>query len=311
MGIRDTLLDLSVAWSFDQTGYLRHARGFDTRDLQVDLAHHTVVVTGANSGIGRAAASQLGSLGAHVVLACRDPGRGEEARAALSALGHRGSYSLELLDVGDLDSVTALARRLNGPIHALIHNAGTAPPTRQQSRQGFELQWATHVLGPTLLTQLWLPQLSKGKGRVITMSSGGMYTARLHLEDVAWEHRGYQKLAVYAHAKRAQVTLNETWARRHPGVVFHAAHPGWVDTPLVAQEMPAFHAALKDRLRTPDQGADTAVWLAASSTGGQHSGTFWFDRKPAPVAVLPATRATPAQAMALWDLCQAQLARHV
>ena len=80
MRIRDRLLDLSVAWSFDQTGYLRHARGFDTRDLQVDLAHHTVVVTGANSGIGRAAASQLGSLGAHVVLACRDPGRGEEAR---------------------------------------------------------------------------------------------------------------------------------------------------------------------------------------------------------------------------------------
>jgi hypothetical protein len=97
------------------------------------------------------------------------------------------------------------------------------------------------------------------------------------------------------------VVLNEQWARRYPAPVFQAMHPGWADTPGVVTSLPTFHRIVGPLLRTPAQGADTIVWLAAAPQGARGSGRFWLDRAPRGTVRLPGTRTSPARAAALWD----------
>jgi NAD(P)-dependent dehydrogenase (short-subunit alcohol dehydrogenase family) len=110
----------------------------------------------------------------------------------------------------------------------------------------------------------------------------------------------------YARAKRAQVVLTRLWAARLRGtsVVAHAMHPGWSDTPGIEASMPRFHRLLGPLLRTPEQGADTLVWLAASPEAARSTGKLWLDRRPRPLDRLPGTRVTLAQAHRLWDACE-------
>ena len=125
------------------------------------------------------------------------------------------------------------------------------------------------------------------------MSSGGMYTAPLTVDHLQLDADHYKGSQQYALAKRAQVTLNELWAERHPDreVVFHALHPGWADTPGVVASLPTFHRVMGPLLRNPDEGADTLVWLAAddgepvTQTGG-----FWLDRRVRPIHRLRSTK---------------------
>ena len=136
---------------------------------------------------------------------------------------------------------------------------------------------AGQVVGPFLLTCLLLDRLrASAPSRVITMSSGGMYTAALSAPSPEMDPASYNGTRQYALAKRAQVTLNEMWAARYPdrSVVFHALHPGWADTPGVAEALPTFRRVVGPLLRDPMAGADTMVWLAADdgaplSTSGQ------------------------------------------
>jgi hypothetical protein len=118
----------------------------------------------------------------------------------------------------------------------------------------------------------------------------------------------YDGTEQYARAKRAQVTLNEMWAERvdHGEVVFHALHPGWADTPGVAESLPTFRRIVGPLLRTPEQGADTLVWLAATDRATESSGGFWLDRRPRSIHRLPTTRRsdTPARRARLWDECR-------
>lgn len=143
------------------------------------------------------------------------------------------------------------------------------------------------------------------------MSSGGMYTAPLsveHLQMTAAEYRGSEQ---YARAKRGQVTLNEMWAHRvdRSAVVFHALHPGWADTPGVAAALPQFRRVMRPLLRTPAEGADTLVWLAADDGEPlRSSGDFWLDRRRRKIHRLPSTvrSDTPLRRRELWDWCVAQ-----
>jgi NAD(P)-dependent dehydrogenase (short-subunit alcohol dehydrogenase family) len=139
------------------------------------------------------------------------------------------------------------------------------------------------------------------------MASGGLYAAGLtvdHLE-MGDDYRGAEQ---YARAKRAQVTLNELWTERlaGSGVVFHAVHPGWADTPGVEEALPTFRRIVGPFLRTPEQGADTMVWLAADDgVPLQTTGRFWLDRRSRPIHRLPTTRwsDTPEKRAALWEWC--------
>jgi NAD(P)-dependent dehydrogenase (short-subunit alcohol dehydrogenase family) len=133
-----------------------------------------------------------------------------------------------------------------------------------------------------------------------------MYTRRLALDDPGFAGRPYDGVVAYAETKRAQVVLAELWAERLAGtsVVVNAMHPGWADTPAVRSSLPRFHRVMRHVLRTPAEGADTVVWLVASPRGREHTGRFFFDRKPRATHLLPFTRESEAERRALWELCE-------
>lgn len=292
--------------SFDRIGFERHRRSFRPGDLDVRLGGRTCVVTGANSGIGRATARALAARGARVVLLCRDPGRGEEARDAIRREAGPGSAELGVLDVSDLGAVRRTAETLpGGPVDVLVHNAGVLPDRRILTADGLELTFATHVAGPHLLTSLLAPRLAAARGRVIWVASGGMYLVRLSLDDLAWERRPYDGVAAYAMTKRMQVVLARAWAERLSGrgVGVHAMHPGWADTPAVRTSLPRFHRVMGPLLRDAETGADTVIWLAVRPDLPSPSGSFWFDRAAVSAHYLPWTIERRGDVERLMALC--------
>jgi dehydrogenase/reductase SDR family protein 12 len=219
-----------------------------------------------------------------------------------------------LADVDDLDSVRGFARDAlgrYGRIDVLIHNAGTMHQQFRQDKSGVELTVVSHVLAPFLLTHLLMPALqAAAPSRVIVVSSGGMYGQRLDLPALVMSAHEYNGVTAYARAKRAQVALNREWARRctGSGVSFHAMHPGWADTPGLASSLPRFRRLMKPVLRSPEQGADTIVWLATAPATELGSGQFWHDRRPRSEYLLPWTHdASPAAARELWAWAAGQV----
>ncbi len=302
------IVDPFIVNSFDRTGFRIHSLTYDPHDLDVDLSGRRCLVTGANSGIGFETSLALADLGADVVLLCRNRERGEAAAERIREQTGSTRVSVEPVDVSDLGSVRDAAARLaSAPVDVLVHNAGVLPDERIETRDGLELTFATHVVGPFLLTRLLQSRLEKSPdGRLIWVSSGGMYTRRLQVRDPNWEHRRYDGVAAYAETKRAQVVLAELWAEalRGSGVAVNAMHPGWADTPAVQTSLPRFHRITEKILRTPAEGADTVVWLAASEPGGEASGRFFFDREERRTHLLPYTRESRSDRQELWCLCE-------
>jgi NAD(P)-dependent dehydrogenase (short-subunit alcohol dehydrogenase family) len=297
-----------VAWSFSRLGFRRHRASFRDPELAVDLSGQRCLVTGANGGLGFATCEALASRGAEVWMLCRDAGRGEAAREQLAAIAP-GRVHLELVDMGDLGSIRDLVARLPfDRVDALVHNAGALVHELHTTAQDHELTWAVHVLGPQTLTRALLPRLrSAASSRVIWVASGGMYSERLSLADSQQPPVPFDGVRAYALAKRAQVILARHWAQHEPGVAFYAMHPGWAETPGVRTSLPGFHRLTKRWLRSPAEGADTAVWLAAARPSELASGAFAFDRALAPETIVPDTQATPAEEVALWDAVEASI----
>ena len=302
------VVDPFVVSSFDRTGFRIHGLTFRPEDLDVDLSARRCLVTGASSGIGFETALALADLGGEVVLLCRTRERGEEAAERVRQQTGNARVSLELVDISDLTSVRAAAARLgSAPVDVLVHNAGVLPSERVETAEGLELTFATHVVGPFLLTRLLRPNLEKSvDGRVIWVSSGGMYTRRLSVEDPNWTRRAYDGVVAYAETKRAQVVLAELWAEELRGspVVVNSMHPGWADTPAVRSSLPLFRRVTRHILRTPAEGADTVVWLAACPRARERTGRFFFDREERRTHVLPFTRESQENRRALWRLCE-------
>lgn len=309
----DAVLEAAVAPSFTRIGCAVRStldRWMSLADY--DLDGRIVLITGATSGLGRAAAELLARAGATVILLGRDAVKTRRVRDELAAATHDNSVHTVIADLTDLASVdnaaTELLERFDH-LDAVLHNAGALNVERQTTPDGLEATVAVHVVAPFLLTSRLLDRLRAGRpGRVLTMSSGGMYTAPLCAADLAMSADEYRGTDQYARAKRAQVTLNEMWASavdRHD-VVFHAVHPGWADTPGVESSLPRFHRAVGPLLRTPAEGADTIAWMAAddgrplASTGG-----FWHDRRRRPIHRLRSTRRsdTAERRDALWTWC--------
>ena len=160
-------------------------------------------------------------------------------------------------------------------------------------------------MGPFALVTELLPLLRATAGsQVIAVTSGGMYTQALPLDDLGYTRGGYEGARAYARAKRAQTALMREWARREAanGVRFNAMHPGWADTPGLAESLPMFHAAMRRWLRTPAEGADAIAWLAADPAARRWTGRLFLDRRPRPFDQIPATRLLPADRRRLWEL---------
>jgi NAD(P)-dependent dehydrogenase (short-subunit alcohol dehydrogenase family) len=136
------------------------------------------------------------------------------------------------------------------------------------------------------------------------MSSGGMYTQRLALDRLEMGPENYKGATAYARAKRAQVVLVQQASTEFlaDGVTLHALHPGWVDTPLVADNLPGFYRVMRRFLRAPDEGADTQTWLAVANEAVQTTGEFWLDRRRRRTVYAPwtRTRATDADELIPW-----------
>ena len=232
------------------------------------------------------------------MLVGRTDERNERAVAELTESTGNESITQVAADMGELDQVRALAARVladHDRLDVLIHNAGVLDPERRVAPGGTEATVASQVVGPFLLTTLLLDRLAESApARVLTMSSGGMYATGLTVSGLEMSPEKYNGTEQYARAKRAQVTLNEMWAERFGdrGVTFHALHPGWADTPGVDEGLPTFAKVMGPFLRTPEQGADTLVWLAADDAPLESNGGFWLDRVSRPIHKLPTTKWT-------------------
>ena len=307
----DGALEIPVVPSFTKLGYLARRRLFHWTPLdRYGLSGRVVAITGATSGLGRAAATQLARDGASLVVVGRDEGRNSKLVGELRASTGNDKIAGLTADMSDLTEVRAAADAIlerHDRLDALVHNAGALTNQRHLAPDGTEATVAAQVVGPFLLTSLLLDRLTEsGPARVITMSSGGMYTAPLTVDHLQMDAEHYKGTQQYALAKRAQVTLNELWAERFPGrnVVFHALHPGWADTPGVAASLPGFRKVMGPLLRDADQGSDTLTWLVADDAEPlATTGAFWLDRRIRPIHRLRSTRRsdTPARRQQLWD----------
>ncbi len=136
----------------------------------------------------------------------------------------------------------------------------------------------------------------------MAVTSGGMYTQSLPLDDLEYERGTYTGALAYARAKRAQVALVREWARRlrARGVSVNAMHPGWADTPGLAASLPGFRERLGGQLRTAAEGVDTLLWLAAAPEGRRATGRLFLDRRPRPFDRVPSTRLDRAARRTLW-----------
>jgi NAD(P)-dependent dehydrogenase (short-subunit alcohol dehydrogenase family) len=193
-----------------------------------DLSGTTVVVTGANSGIGLTAARGFAGAGARVVLAVRDTARGAEAAATIE-----GDAEVRELDLADLSSIRAFAGDLTGDVDILVNNAGVVAVPERRTADGFEMQIGTNHLGHFALTTLLLPRVER---RVVTVASGAHRMGSIDLDDLNWERRRYDRWRAYGQSKLANLlfTLELDRRLREAGseVRAVAAHPGWTATNL-------------------------------------------------------------------------------
>jgi NAD(P)-dependent dehydrogenase (short-subunit alcohol dehydrogenase family) len=288
---------------FTRFGYRAARRHWNP--VSAYLRERHIVITGATSGLGLATAEALASRGAELTLVARDAGKAKLVVQDLERRFGNRRIRVEIAELSVLAEVRALAARLRKrgrPIDVLINNAGALINPREETDEGLEKSFALLLLSPYLLTSLLRPLLEKAAGqhgvaRVVNVLSGGMYTQKIHVDDLQSRKGSYSGSVAYARAKRGLMIVTEEWARRWAGhgVVVNAMHPGWADTPGVATALPEFRRITERVLRTPAEGADTIVWLAAATEASKVSGEFWLDRRPRAKHLISGTREAPAE----------------
>lgn len=266
----------------------------------------TCLVTGANSGIGKETARGLARQGHRVVLACRDMARGEAARREIVDTTGNPAVELMIVDLARQGSIRDFARAFldaHRELHVLVNNAGIWATRRRESPDGIEQTWAINVLGYFLLTELLQDRLRQSAPtRIVNVAS--QLARDLDLEDVEFLRRSYSGVSAYAQSKQANRMLTWALARRleGTGVTANAMHPGGVNTPLFAKGggLLGMAASVFSKVtgKTPEEGADTVVWLASSPEVEGQSGGYWIDRRPATCRFRD-----PAAEERLWALC--------
>ncbi|XP_074051130.1 retinol dehydrogenase 14 [Macrotis lagotis] len=284
----------------------------------------TVIVTGANSGLGRATAAELLRRGARVILACRDRGRAERAAAeilreqALERAGAgagaepAGELVVKELDLASLRSVRAFCQEVlqeEPALHVLVNNAGVFRCPHGRTEDGFEMQLGVNHLGHFLLTNLLLARLrASAPSRVVVVSSALYRRGRIRFEDLHGD-AGYSRSFSYSQSKLANILFTRELARRleGTGVTANALHPGIVRTDLGRHLAipwplrPLFHLVSWAFFKSPEEGAQTAVYLASSPEVEGVSGKYFGNCKEEPLLPIAMDDSV---ARKLWDISE-------
>ncbi len=273
-----------------------------------DQSGRTIVITGANSGIGAATAHELARAGARVIIACRNTAKGEAAAA-----GMPGTVEVHELDLADLSSIRRFAAKLDGPLDALVNNAGVMAIPLRRTADGFEMQIGTNHLGHFALTGLLLDRMTD---RVVTVSSGVHRMGRINLDDLNWHHRRYQRWLAYTQSKLANLLFAYELQRRLATAGSHvkslAAHPGYAATNLQShtESLQDHFMALGNRFFAQSASMGALPTLYATVIPGLISGAYigpdgLFEQRGHPKIVTssPASK-NPDLARRLWTLSE-------
>ena len=303
----DRALDWMVFPGYDATGYHLRKMSWDEKDTDVDLKGKRALVTGANQGIGRAVTEALMHRGAHVHMICRNANRGRSALNEFLSAGLAGSAELHVLDIsesGPLMEFLNWFRQEHSVLDILVNNAGVLLDQRQTSADGLEMTFAVNIRAPFLITETLFLLLNRAAdARVINVSSGGMYLAPIQFDDLLWEKRPFDGVMAYAETKRGENLLTVKWAElwKDTNIKVNSMHPGWADTQSVKDSLPIFRAITAPFLRSPEQGADTIVYLACKPDL-QASGKFYCDREIRPIDRMKKTRLDTEQINRYYDI---------
>ncbi|WP_410813920.1 SDR family NAD(P)-dependent oxidoreductase [Micromonospora sp. 067-2] len=296
----------------------------------VDLTGRRMIVTGGASGIGLEAVRALAGAGADVTVATRDPSRAAGVVEEFAGSG-RGSVRAAALDLADLTSVDAFVAAWNGPLHALVANAGImALADRQLTPEGWELQLATNYLGHFALARGLHDNLrAAGSARVVVVSSGAQLRAGVDFDDPQFDRRPYDPWTAYSQSKSADALLAVGIARHwaEDGITANALSPGVINTNLqrhLSDEALRGFGVLDEagnrvdlpHYKTPEQGAATTVLLAASPLFEGVTGRYFEDNQetetvpggPETTAGVAEHAMDPAAAERLWTYAEEILA---
>lgn len=246
-----------------------------------NLAGQTWLVTGASGGLGRAIALAANARGATVLAVARSADKLAAVRAAASAPDRLLAVTCDLARIGAVRRLAADLVARGATVDVLVNNVGVLLNDFTRTDEGLESSFASNLLGHFVLTEALVAGGALApRGAVVNMSSGGMYGARLDLAALGRDAAaGWDGMAAYAQHKRAQVELTRYWNQQWQGQPrAYVMHPGWVDTEGVKTSLPWFRAALHQRLRNPEQGADTALWLGTTRPPLPAQGGIWLDR---------------------------------
>lgn len=287
-------LVLPALWPFTKYGYLQAQKNWLPVSAYVKNKH--IVITGASSGLGLATAQALAAKGCQLTLVMRDAKKATEVQKSLITQTGNTQIDVELVNLSVIAEVIALSQRLKQKgktIDVLINNAGALFNPRQETKEGLEQSFALLLLSPFILTEQLKPLLIKGS-RVINVLSGGMYSQKIDVTDLENKRGSYSGSVAYAKAKRGLMITTEQWAHdwQQEGICVHAMHPGWAETTGVIDALPEFYKVSKPFLRSPEQGADTIIWLATATEVAKCTGLFWLDRQAQPTHLLAKTQET-------------------
>ena len=276
---------LSALRTFTRHGYVTGRKVWAPMSERMEGRH--VVLTGANSGIGLAAAIDLASAGASLTLVVRDEVKASQTAESIKEATGRTDIQFEFADLSLLKDTDVLIDRLlakGDTIDVLINNAGALFNDHTMTSEGLEKSYALLLLSPWRMCERLFPLLKNhdDTARIINVVSGGMYAERLNLKRLNMTSDGYRGARAYAQCKRALSIMTEVWAERwqHHNIVVNAMHPGWSDTPGVQKSLPLFRCLTKLVLRSHAEGADTVVWMAQSNQAALSTGKLFLDREP-------------------------------
>jgi NAD(P)-dependent dehydrogenase (short-subunit alcohol dehydrogenase family) len=286
--------------------------------IAFDLTGRTAIVTGANSGIGFAAARQMAAAGATVLMACRNADKAEAAAQRIRDSGVRGSVKVESVDLGDLSTVRAFAERINRSgrsVDVLLNNAGVMALDRTVTPDGFEAQIGINHFGHFALTGLLMPTLVRdGGGRIVNVSSMGHRPGRVVLDDLMYDGRRYNRWGAYFQSKLANLLFTRELDRRlrsaANGVIGLCSHPGTARTELGKSGTSTTNFVMRNftgvLVRSSEQGAEALVRACVDPDvrGGEFFGPRWM-AFGTPRLETPSRRArNDADAKRLWEISE-------